>query len=527
MTDNTALKFPDVSEMTLEQKIGQLFLVMINGPELSNEFRNHFLSSKIGNYIVFSKDLTDYKSIRNLTDSLQDTAMKACGIPAFISADQEGGMVMRVFSGATHFPSNMSLAAAGAVDSMEPLGEMVGTELRALGININHAPVMDVNNNPENPIIGVRAYSDDPNVVAKMGVGYIKGLQKSGVIANAKHFPGHGDTSIDSHLGLPLIDHDMARLEAVELVPFKAAIEGGVDSFMTAHINFKAIESELPATLSHKIMTGFLREQLGFEGLIITDCVTMNAIKDRYTTEKGCVMALNAGIDLICLNAATDIQAECYNAVHWAVMSGELPIEKIDAAVTRILKYKKKYNIGSVAPMPQEIYPQHEALADELSEKSITLTHDTNNLIPLAGKRFITISPPPVRTSIADDTVGALESFCKQVAAKFGNEYREITIDPNSYEIASVMADVQDYDLIVYGCYSAMVNPGQIRLFDELKAAGKRIVLVSLRIPYDSMKMKDSDCHIAAYEYTTRAIGNVIKVLSGAIRAVGVSPVKL
>ena len=515
-----------VSEMSLEQKVGQLFLVMINGPVLSDEYKKHFLSTKIGNYILFAKDLTDYQSIRRLTDSLQDTAKNSCGIPAFISIDQEGGMVTRVFSGATHFPSNMAITASGMTDSIERVGEMVGLELRALGININHAPVLDINNNPENPIIGIRAYSDDPAVVAKMGVGYIKGLQKSGVIAGGKHFPGHGDTSLDSHSDLPSIAHDMDRIHAVELVPFKAAIENGVDSLMTAHVNFKAIDNELPATLSHQIMTGFLRETLGFEGLIISDCMTMNAIKDHYTTEKGCVMALNAGVDLLCLNAATDIQTTCYQTVLEAVRSGELPMEKIDAAVARILKYKQKYNIGSAVPQPMEIYPAHEALADEISAKSITLTHDDKKLLPLTGKQFFIISPPPVRTSIADDTVATMEPFFKQAAAEFNNEFCEISINPSAEEIQTILAIAEKYELVLFGCYSAMVNPGQIHLFDALKTTGKQIVLVSLRIPYDILKMKDADCHIAAYEYTNRAVKNTIKVLAGKIKPVGVLPVK-
>jgi len=513
-------------ELTLEQKIGQLFLVKINGPVLSDEYKTHFASTKMGNYILFAKDLTDYQSVRQLTDSLQDTAKNICGIPAFISTDQEGGMVTRVFSGATHFPSNMAITASGMRDSVECMGEMVGLELRNLGININHAPVLDVNNNLENPIIGIRSYSDDPTVVAEMGVKYIKGLQKSGVIAGGKHFPGHGDTSIDSHLDLPSMGHDLDRIHAVELIPFKAAIQNGVDSLMTAHMKFPAIDSEMPATLSHQIMTGFLRENLGFEGLIISDCLTMKAIKDTYTTEKGCVMALNAGVDLLCLNADVDIQTACYHTVLEAVLSGELPIEKVDAAVARILKYKHKYDIGNATPQPMESYPLHEALADEMSAKSITLTHDDKKLLPLAGKQFLIISPRPVRTSIADDTVTTMESFCKQAAAEFNQVFCEISVNPNPAEITTVLAAAKKYELILLGCYSAMVNPGQIHLFDALKAAGKTVMLVSLRVPYDVLKMKDADCHIAAYEYTNRSVANVIRVLAGKAEPVGVLPVR-
>lgn len=515
-----------ISEMSLEQKIGQLFLVMINGPVLSSEYKEHFMSTKIGNYILFAKDLTDYKSIRTLTDSLQDLAKTTCGIPAFISVDQEGGMVTRVFSGATHFPSNMAITASGEASSMEQLGAMVGLELRALGININHAPVLDVNNNPNNPIIGVRAYSDDPHVVAKMGVSYMKGLQKSGVIASGKHFPGHGDTTLDSHLGLPSIEHSMERLKQVEFVPFSAAIRNGVDSFMTAHVSFKAIDNEVPATLSKKIIKGLLRQQLGFEGLIISDCMTMKAVKDAYTTEQSCVMALNAGIDLICLNAPPDIQSKCIQAVQAAAIDGKLPLEVIDAAVERILRYKQKYQVGHVTTQPQETYPTHEALADKLSKKSITVTQG-KEMLPITGQKFYIISPPPVRTSIADDTVTTMDPFCKQAAKEFGNMYSEITIDPNQEEITSIINATKDYDTVLYACYSALVNSGQIQLYNALKAEGKKVILVSLRIPYDVMKMKDADCHIAAYEYTNRSVCNVINVLAGKTKPEGTLPIKL
>lgn len=517
-----------MSQLTIEQKIGQLFLVASSGTSLSEGDRAHFLKYKIGNFICFSYNLTDYNSIRRLTDSLQDVAMESSGIPAFISADQENGMATRVYSGATHFPSNMAITASGMIDSTYQLGEMVGKELRALGINLNHAPVMDVNNNPDNPIIGIRSYSDDPGIVSKMGVSYIQGLQKSGVMANAKHFPGHGDTSMDSHTHLPCIDHDMNRLRAIELAPFKAAVAGGVDSIMTVHIKFNAMESEVPATLSHKILTQFLRGQIGFDGLIVSDCMTMNAIKEYFTTEKGCVMAINAGVDLLCICGLMEIQARCYDAVLAAVKSGEISMERLDEAVERILKCKKKYNLHQPAGQPQEKYPAHEAIAQEISEKSITLVKDDKNLLPLSGKKFLIISPPPVSTSIADDAMKNLEPFCKIAHKTFSDcKYVEIGINPDENEIDEVVKQAEEYEVILYGAYNASANRGQVQLFNALKSAGKQVVLVSLHIPYDILKMPDADCYIAAYEYTARAVGNVIKVIDGKLVPVGKLPVKI
>ncbi|MCL2400453.1 MAG: beta-N-acetylhexosaminidase [Defluviitaleaceae bacterium] len=525
---NTKKHFSErLSELTLEEKVGQLFLVALDGPTLTNEYKKHFQRHKLGNFIFFKHNLTDYKSIRQLSDSLQSTVKESVGIPAFISVDQEGGMVTRVYSGATHFPSNMAVAASGMFDSIDRMGEMVATELRALGINLNHAPSVDVNNNADNPVIGIRSYSDDPQAVAKMGMSYIQGLQRGGVMANAKHFPGHGDTNMDSHLDLPAVNHEMERLNSIELVPFKAVISNanGVDSIMTAHIIFKAIDNALPATLSHKILTEFLRKELGFEGLVITDCMTMNAIKTYYTTEKGCIMALKAGADILCLNATPEIQANCYNAVLEAVKSEEIPIDEIDAKVQRILDHKKKYSLCCTPDQPIEKYPEHEALSDEISAKSITLVKGNDTLLPLTGKKVFIISPRPSGT-IVDDVIEQ-ESFCKKAATEFGGDckFTEISIDPDENEINAVLSKAEGFDIVLYATYNAVLNPGQVHLFDALKAAGKQIVTVSLRVPYDIWKLEGADCYIAAYEYTDRAVDNAIKAIVGKLDFVGKLPI--
>ncbi|MCL2572150.1 MAG: beta-N-acetylhexosaminidase [Defluviitaleaceae bacterium] len=515
----------DIKTLTLEQKIGQMFLLPIEGTELSPDTKEHLLKYKIGNFIYFARNLTDYKSIRKLSDSLQQTAKESSGIPAFISTDQEGGMVTRAYSGATHYPSNMAITAAGMESAMQKMGEMVARELKALGINLNHAPVLDVNNNPNNPVIGIRSYSDKPEVVARMATDYIRGLQKGGVLANAKHFPGHGDTHKDSHLALPSIEHDMDRLNHVELVPFKATIADGVDSIMSAHIIFKAIDSQHPATLSSKVLTGLLRNELGFKGLILTDSMTMMAIQDNYGLELGCIMAINAGVDILCLNADQEGQASCLKAVLAAVNSGEIPIEKIDAAVERILKYKAIYANDDTDP-PLEKYPTHESLSDEISAKSITLVKGSDELLPLKSENIFVISPPPSTANIADDTIIKQELFCEKAAALLGCAYQEISVDPDADEIAAIMKKATT-DIVLYASYNAIQFTGQIDLFNALKAAGKKVILVSLRVPYDILKMQDADAYIAAYEYTNRSVNNAIKAIIGEIPFEGKLPIEL
>ena len=517
----------DITKLTLKQKIGQMFLVSFDGTQLSEETREHFFKTCIGNYIYFAKNLGKYKKMRQLSDSLQDVAKKTSGIPAFISVDQEGGMVARVRTGSTHFPAGMAVTASGiSSETVEQMGKMVGEGLINLGININHAPVADVNNNPNNPVIGVRAYSDEPEVVSEIVPAYVKGLQKSGVLANVKHFPGHGDTDLDSHLDLPYISHDMERLHAVELAPFKAAIACGVASIMSAHIVFRAIDPDRPATLSPKVINGLLRSELGFDGLVISDCMSMNAIKEHFTTPRGCVMAINAGVDLICLNADIKTQQRCAQDVHDAVINGEISMETIDAALTRILKYKKEY-LTTTAPQPNESYPAHDELADYISERSITLDKNSRDILPLKGQGVFVISTPAYRSSIANDDIYKAKTFAQEAAEKLKSGYTIIKRNPDEAEIIETLAKAADYDTILYAACNAMHNQGQVHLFDALKAAGKTVVLVTLGLPYDISLMGSADVHIVAYEYTNRSVRSVIKALVGEIDFAGRMPVRI
>jgi len=510
----------DLGNLNLEQKIGQLFLVAVNGQSVESGTREHFSKYPFGNFILFARNLKDYKRVRCFIDDLQSIAKQVSGIPAFISLDQEGGMVHRVRSGATHFPASMAIAASNISHVCE-MGRIKGLELRRLGFNINHAPVVDVNNNPKNPVIGIRSYSDDPATVAKIAVQYIKGLQSSKVIANAKHFPGHGDTNLDSHLALPVIEHTMDRLNAIELLPFKEAIASGVDAIMAAHIIFKALDEKFPATLSHKVITELLRKELKFDGLVLTDCLSMDAVRRHYTMEKGCVLAINAGVDLLCLCTDYDVQISCYDAVLEAVKNGEILIAKIDAAVERILKYKKKYACGEAEPEPMESYPVHEQLADEISKKSITLVKG-GDLLPLSGKTFFAISPIPEPSSVADDEVENLDSFAKSICP----HHAEISINPSEWEINEIVSKIEGYEIIVYAVYNAIQNPGQVELYKALKDAGKQIVLVLLRAPYDLTQMRDADVQVVAYEYTRRSVENTIAALFGKAEFLGMLPIK-
>jgi beta-N-acetylhexosaminidase len=271
--------------------VGQMFMVDFTGLEPIANVERLIAEEGVGGVILFDKNISAPRQVASLTNALQESARGAGRPPLLIGVDQEGGPVARLRMGATHFPSAMAFGAARSEALAASAAGITARELRALGLHMNMAPVLDVNNNPANPVIGVRSYGEDPALVARLGTAAIRAMQASGVLATAKHFPGHGDTSQDSHVTLPVVPHAQARLDAVELLPFRAAIRIGVAAVMTAHVVFKALDPDRPATLSPAVL-GFLRSDLGFAGLIVTDSMGMRAITDRFPPGEAAVQVL-------------------------------------------------------------------------------------------------------------------------------------------------------------------------------------------------------------------------------------------
>lgn len=333
-----------IKNMSLEEKVGQLFLVGFNSKNADLKIQDLIENNYAGGVIYFTRNIADLKQIKKLSKTLQSLALDSgAGIPLFIAVDQEGGKVRRIEE-LSYFPANQVLGAAGDQERTRKTAAVTAKELKELGININLAPVLDVNNNPNNPVIGERSFGSDPELVAEMGVAYIKGLQSEGIIAVAKHFPGHGDTTTDSHTDLPVINHSRERLENIELYPFKKAIEAGVEIIMTAHIYFPAIEAEvgIPATLSKSVLNNLLREELNFQGLIITDDMEMGAITENFGTAAGVVRSIKAGSDIVLISHSYDKQKRAIRAVIEAVSSGMITEKRIEESLKRIIKLKVK-----------------------------------------------------------------------------------------------------------------------------------------------------------------------------------------
>lgn len=333
--------------MTLESQVGQLLMVGFPGFSPPESFLDRVRSGEVGNVVLFSRNLTMPDAARKMIRHIQETALEASLPGLLISTDQEGGSVTRLRQGTTWFPSAMALGAVDDPALAERLAAAMGAQLRAAGINMNLAPDADVNTNPNNPVIGTRSFGADPRRVARMVRAFIRGFRTARVAATVKHFPGHGDTTVDSHLDLPVIAHDRDRLDAVELVPFRAAIEEAADGIMTAHVVFPGIEPEpgRPATHSRAVLQGLLREQLGFDGLILTDCLEMKAISDRFGPGEAALRAFEAGADLLLVSHTEERQRAAHAALLGAVRAGRVREERLQASVRRVLRLKERLGL--------------------------------------------------------------------------------------------------------------------------------------------------------------------------------------
>ncbi|MFP4199157.1 MAG: beta-N-acetylhexosaminidase, partial [Halanaerobium sp.] len=486
----------------------------------------------IGGVIYFSRNIKNPAQTAELSNNLQQLALDSgSGFPLFISADQEGGTVTRL-KGATHFPGNMALGAAQSKNLTEKVAQATASELKNLGINVNLAPVLDVNNNPANPVIGVRSFGEDPELVAELGMSYIKGLQSEGITATAKHFPGHGDTDTDSHLDLPIIKHQRSRLDEVELYPFKKAIEAGVDSIMTAHVYFPAIEKEegIPATLSKSVLTDLLRDELKFEGLIITDCMEMNAIVNTFGTVEGAVRTIEAGSDTVLVSHSYQQQKKAIEAVIEAVKSGRISEKRIDQSVKRILTLKgKRINLKQVDQYdPDQIdFKAHQRTAQNLAEKALTLVKN-EGVFPLSNpknKKITVIDFEMDRVSLAEDEGTKRNLFVNDLQGEFGDlEY--LRLEENNVISAAEQKKLDQSDLIIVCTYNALANTEQAALAEKL-AENNKVVVLALRNPYDYRLIEKTQAFITTYDYSPAAQKAAADFFLGKIDAGGQLPISV
>lgn len=516
--------------MTLRRRIGQLIFTGFPSITLNDEFIRLVEEYKIGNVILFSRNIESVPQVRQLCMDLQKLIRKLAGAPAFIAADQEGGMVVRLSSDCTNVPGAMAVAATGKPENAYAAGEITGRELRALGINIDLAPVMDVNSNPENPVVGVRSYSDNPQDVSIYGIEMMRGLGGSGVMPVLKHFPGHGDTSVDSHLALPRVDKTIEELEETELLPFRNAIASGAEAVMTSHILFPYIEREnYPATMSRAVVTGLLRERMGFKGLVLSDCLEMNAVKGYYGTAKAALAAIKAGVDMIFISHSADLVMEAVKLIEAAVVSGDLPIERLDEAVSRVLKYKDKYAGCNIVDMDLSVVgcAAHRTEAARISSESITLVRDKRMQLPLPQRNMLFAGCHASQITNVMSPINRAFNFPDFMAQRLGGEALLINTLPQPGDMERVLAAAKGKDAVVFGTYNGHLFKGQLDILNRLCSEHDNVIAAVLRNPYDIKAIDEKAEVLATYEYTPLSLETLAKVLKGKATATGKIPVRI
>lgn len=528
-----------IKKMTLEEKVGQMIMPSFRKwqgqdvIEINDEIADTIKKYHLGGVILFAENVVGTEQTARLADQLQNAAGD---IPLLIAIDQEGGRVVRLQSGTT-MPGNMALGAAGSPEDTYAVGKAIGEELDALGINVNMAPVVDVNVNPDNPVIGIRSFGSDPQLVADMGVAYVNGLHDAGIIATVKHFPGHGDTDVDSHLGLPSVPHDLTRLKEVELKPFQQAFNQKVDMVMTAHVTFPAIddtkavskldgqEISIPATLSYQVLTGLVRNEMGFDGVIITDALEMKAIADHFGPQEAVLRAIKAGADIALMPADLD---QAYQGLLAEIKSGKIPESRIDQSVKRLIRLKLaggivKISGGKFVPgdkVTKDLDERlkvsgdvvgsadHREIEKKAAEKAVTLLKNEGNMLPFKledGKNVVLFAP-------WDDRLNLMTLELKRIIDEKG--FHHVNIKGFNYQDLTSLTDEQKQavdaaDYVVLGSYSYDVlsrTPGKHWAPDFALSAAryaflskKPLAVMAIRNPYDIMYMPGIKAYIAVY----------------------------
>ncbi|MFD7699179.1 glycoside hydrolase family 3 protein [Streptomyces caelestis] len=542
-----------ISRMSVEAKIGQLFVPYFHGasatsPSRLDQDRNLrelgvrtvaelIAKYHIGGVIYFSgwtNNIQNPRQVADLSNGVQRASLALpTPVPSLISIDQEHGVNVRIGSGATQLPGAMALGAGRSFSDARAAGRISGTELAALGIHQNFAPVADVNVNPANPVINVRSFGADAREVARMVAAQVTGYQQAGVVACAKHFPGHGDTGEDSHTGLPVITHTREEWDRIDAPPFKAAIAAGVDSIMTAHLQVPALDpSNEPATLSPAILQGVLRDELGFDGVIVTDALNMRGVRTKYGDDRVPVLALKAGADQLLFPPDIGV---AYHGVLAAVRSGELTEDRLDASVLRILRVKDKVGLlgGSPYTSPKEVdrvvgSRRHRLTAARIAERTTTLLVNKNKALPLRRRqrKLLVVGAGPAFPT--DDTRTTVPELAKAFD-ELGYRTTHLATGraPDAAKIDEAVAAARGRDAVVVTTDNVDAASAQRTLVSRLLATGVPVVHLAVRNPYDIAHLGDVPASLVSYCWTEVELRAAARVIAGRVEPRGKLPVPI
>lgn len=523
----------------LLKKVGKMFVCGFEGLEFSEHAR--FCSTELlaGNWILFSRNVESITQLTELNKELRLRTLENNGFEPFITIDQEGGIVSRLHGNMNYYPGAMACAAAG-LGSTQQTVRIMASHLKQMGINMNLAPVADINSNPRNPIVGPRSYGDNPRQVTEAALTAAKANIDAGIIPVLKHFPGHGDTSTDSHLELPLLNYSLDQLEQRELIPFIRGIEQEMPAIMVAHMNIPALDdSGLPSSLSKKVITGLLRESLGFEGLVLTDCLEMNGIRSHYKTADAVRKSLNAGADMLFISHTPEEQEEGIKAIYDDLVSGKITESRINRSIGRMETYRKKYcgtasqsDDGKSVQVSGFTSWQAEDLSAlrETSRKSLTLVKNDAFFSETGlqdDPRLLILHLRRPEQFIGENTVAGGEAvgILKQAFPKAG--YRKIKPEEIGKELAEEAVKSENWDRILVLCSDLFLHKEAMSFLKRLLESDTKIAVAVMRTPYEAGEFTDADALILCYEDTIPAYTSLTEFLTGEFKAEGVCPVKI
>ncbi|MCL5773661.1 MAG: beta-N-acetylhexosaminidase [Firmicutes bacterium] len=512
---------PVLSSLSLDDKIAQMIMVDFSGKEMDHDMEVYFGQYNWGGVILFSKNLSDFDQTKKLISDLQVTALAGrTKAPLLVGIDQEGGFVTQMPFARAISPGNMAVAATRNSEFAYESAALMAKELRSLGINMDFAPVVDINTNPGNPVIGVRSFSDNIELAVQMAEKSVKGFQESGVAACAKHFPGHGDTELDSHLSLPTVRKTAEYLENADLKPFVSAIHSRVESVMTAHVFYPAIDREkIPATFSPVIMTDILRGKLGFKGLLITDSLNMKAISDNYGYDETTFRAVSAGADILLACGGDDIHQGIYFGLKKNVEEGKISVSRIDESVKRILRQKFRRPLSDI-PFRDDPAP----VMKKIALNSITLLKNDNGVLPIKP------SADNVLGIICPGIPGSQEPTLGEVMGRHSEFVKEINFDPSSdsINVDEIMLKARECNVVLMATFSRGKLPEmQVNIVRELQLEGKPFAVASIFNPYDIMQFDKIPAYIVSYGFRPVSLEALAEVVLGKFAPKGKLPVTI
>jgi beta-N-acetylhexosaminidase len=527
-----------IKAMTAEEKAGQLFVTGINGTEMTDYIREVITEWKVSGLVFSIRNMENPFQVRDLISNMQKLALKENGIPLIITINQEGGDRTTFLESLSRNPGNMAVGATHNPAWAYKVAKMIGTELKSLGFNMMFTPDLDINIDAFNPGCGIRSFGDRPELVAAMAEQYIKGQIDAKIASTAKHFPGKGDSNIDAHFDLPDIPHSMERLDQVELVPFKKAVEENTAAIMTSHVRYSAIDKDAIGTFSKVINTDLARIKLNFNNVIITDAFGMKGLTNYYPMGESAVQVILAGGDMILKRHGRNSHLEILNALRKAIKDGRISEERVNQSLERILTLKKQYCSNKIPRVKVSLWNNENIKKlESMCEDSVTLLRNDEHLLPLKLKsdmKVLLIMPDTLANASLDGIPGdrscnIIRGLLSDIFTYSIDKFDEVLyrIKPYSEEIKEVINKVKNYDLLIFGTHRSNIRSKQVELVKAVFNTGKKTIWIALNTPYDLLDFPDAKTYICTYGDRLPQLKALCRIIAGTITPKGRLPVSI